>query len=80
MVVILLEKGITSFEITPASTDDRDGLRDIVKEQLKLVSLGDKGYAGECLMQEMAEKGICLMTLKHYNSKTDFPKSVRQLI
>ena len=31
-------------------------------------------------MQEMEEKGICLMALKRSNSKTDWPRSVRQLI
>lgn len=41
---------------------------------------GDKGYAGERLSQEMAEKGICLMALKCSTSKTDWPKSVRQMI
>ena len=78
--LITLEGYITAFEITPASTDDRDGLRDLVETQSNLVILGDKGYVGERLMQEMAEKGICLMALKRSNSKTDFPKSVRQLI
>lgn len=78
--LITLEGYITAFEITPASTDDRDGLRDLAETQSNLVILGDKGYVGERLMQEMAEKGICLMALKRSNSKTDFPKSVRQLI
>ena len=78
--LITLEGYITTFEITPASTDDREGLRDIVETQSNLVILGDKGYTGENLSHEMAEKGICLMTLKRSNSKTDWPKSVRQLI
>ena len=78
--LITLEGYITAFEITPASTDDREGLRDIVETQSNLVILGDKGYTGENLSHEMAEKGICLMTLKRSNSKTDWPKSVRQLI
>ena len=78
--MITLEGFITSFEITPASTDDREGLRDMVENQSGLVILGDKGYTGEKLLQEMQEQGICLMSLKRSNSKTNWPKSVRQLI
>ena len=78
--MITLEGFITSFEVTPASTDDREGLRDIVENQSGLVILGDKGYTGEKLSREMQEQGICLMSLKRSNSKTNWPKSVRQLI
>lgn len=78
--LITLEGYITAFEITPASTDDREGLRDLVEMQSDLVILGDKGYVGESLTQELEEKGIFLMALKRSNSKNDWPKSVRQLI
>lgn len=78
--LITLEGYITTFEITPASTDDREGLRDIVEQQAHLVVLGDKGYVGESLAEDMARQGICLMALKRSNSKTDWPKPVRQLI
>lgn len=78
--MITLEGYITAFEITPASTDDREGLRDIVENQSGLVVLGDKGYVGENFTQELKEQGICLMALKRSNSKADWPKSVRQLI
>ncbi|MDE6253342.1 MAG: IS982 family transposase [Lachnospiraceae bacterium] len=78
--LITLEGYITTFEITPASTDDREGLRDIVENRSGLVILGDKGYVGENLSREMKEQGICLMALKLSNSKTDWSKSVRQLI
>lgn len=47
--LITLEGYITAFEITPASIDDREGLRDIVANQSGLVILGDKGYVGETL-------------------------------
>ena len=79
-VLITLEGYITAFEITPASTDDREGLRDMVENQSNLVILGDKGYVGENLTLEMKEQGICLMALKRSNCKTDWPQSVRQLI
>lgn len=78
--LITLEGYITAFEITPASIDDREGLRDIVENQSGLVVLGDKGYVGEALMEEMKEQGICLMALKRSNSKTDWSKPFRQLI
>lgn len=54
-VMITLEGYITTFEITPASTDDREGLRDIVEGQSGLVILGDKGYVGESLTREMSD-------------------------
>lgn len=78
--MITLEGYITTFEITPASTDDRESLRDMVEGQSGLVSFGDKGYVGENLTKEMSEQGICLMALKRSNSKANWPKSVRQLI
>lgn len=77
---ITLEGYITTFEITPASTDDREGLKDMVGGQSGLVILGDKGYVGENLTKEMSDQGICLMALKRSNSKANWPKPVRQLI
>ena len=64
----------------PASTDDREGLKDIIEGQSGLVILGDKGYVGEALTRELSDQGICLMALKRSNSKADWPKSMRQLI
>lgn len=78
--MITLEGYITTFEITPASTDDREGLKDMVGGQSGLVILGDKGYVGQNLIKEMSDQGICLMALKRSNSKADWPKPVRQLI
>lgn len=78
--LITLEGYITAFEVTPASTDDREGLRDLVENQTDIVVLGDKGYVGDAPTQEMAEQGICLMALKRSNSKADWPKPVRRLI
>lgn len=78
--LITLEGFITAFEITPASADDREGLRDMAENRLGLTILGDKGYTGERLTQDMWEKGICLMSLKPSNYKNNWPKPVRQLI
>lgn len=44
--LITPEEYITAFEITPASIDDREGLRDFAEDHLNLVILGYKGYTG----------------------------------
>ena len=54
--LITLEGYITAFEITPASIDDREGLRDFAEHHLNLVILGDKGYTGEQLFGRYALK------------------------
>lgn len=78
--MITLEGFLTAFEITPASTDDREGLRDMTSGLSGITVLGDKGYVGEKLHNEMKEQDIFLMSLKRSNVKDDLPKSVRQLI
>ena len=78
--LITIEGYITAFEITPASVDDREGLRDFAENHLCLTVLGDKGYTGEQLWEDMQEKGICLMSLKPSNHKINWPKEVRQVI
>lgn len=65
--MITLEGYITAFEITPASVDDREGLRDLAENHFGLVVLGDKGYTGEVLWEDMRRQGICLMSLKPSN-------------
>ena len=78
--LVTLEGCITAFEITPASVDDWEGLRDLAQNRLGLVILGDKGYTGEALFDEMQQKGICLMSLKPSNYKKNWPAQIRQLI
>lgn len=78
--LITIEGYITAFEITPSSVDDREGLRDFAENHLCLTVLGDKGYTGEQLWEDMQEKGICLMSLKPSNHKNNWPKEVRQVI
>lgn len=41
--MVTLEDYITAFEVTLASTDDREGLRNLVEGQSDMVVLGDKG-------------------------------------
>ena len=55
-----MEGYIASFEITPASTDDREGLRDLTAHWSNVTILADKGYVGKNMGQEMQEKNICL--------------------
>jgi len=75
--LITLEGYIVAFDITAASVDDREGLRDLVQGRTGAVVLADKGYVGEAFTQELASRGICFMALKRSNSKTDWPKPVR---
>lgn len=75
-----LEGYSTAFKITLASIDDWEGLRDFAENHLNLVILGDKGYTGEQLLEDMRSKSICLMSLKPSSYKTNWPKEVRQLI
>lgn len=79
-VLVTLEGYITAFEITPASTDDREGLRDIMEGYSNLTVLADKGYVGEKLMLEMKEHSNILFALKRSNSKENWPNSVRQVV
>ena len=78
--LITLEGFITLFEITPASVDDREGLKDMVYNKSGLTIIGDKGYVGEAFTNQMQEQGICLMALKRSNSKNNWSKPIRQLI
>lgn len=78
--LITLEGYITAFEITSASVDDREGLRDLAENQLGLVIIGDKGYTGEALFDDMQRKGICLMLLKPSNYKKNWSTEIRRLI
>ena len=55
--MITLEGFITAFEILPASTDDREGLRDMTDGLSRITVLGDKGYIGEKIHDEMKEQG-----------------------
>ena len=78
--MITLEGYITAFEVTPASVDDREGLRDLAENEFGLVILGDKGYTGEVLWDDMCRQGICLMSLKPSNYKKNWPTEIRRLI
>ena len=78
--LITLDGFITAFDITPASTDDREGLRDLMREQYTLSVIGDKGYIGEQLREDMQDRNICLLAMKRNNSKIQWSKPFRQMI
>ncbi len=78
--MVTLGDYITAFEVTPASVDDREGLRDLAGDCTGMVILGDKGYTGEALFEDMRQKGICLMPLKPSNYKKNWPIETRRLI
>ena len=78
--LVTLDGYITAFEVTPASVDDREGLRGLAENLFGLVILGDKGYTGENLSDDMRRKGICLMPLKPSSYKRNWPREIRQLI
>jgi IS5 family transposase len=71
---------ITSFEITSASVDDREGLRDLVCDRSNLVIFADKGYISKALSEELAEKNIDLLPLKRSNSKNNWTEQTRRFI
>lgn len=60
--------------------DNRERLRELAEVRFGLVILGDKGYTGEALSDDMREKGIYLMSLKPSNYKNNWPTEIRQLI
>lgn len=78
--LVTLEGYVTAFEVTPASVDDREGLRDMAENCLGLTILGDKGYTGKKLLGEMKSHGVCLMSLKPSHYRSNWPREVRQLI
>lgn len=79
-VLLTLEGYIVAYDITPASADDREGLRDLAEERSGIVVLGDKGYVGEAFREELAQRGVKLMAQKRANSKKKWTKAERQRI
>lgn len=78
--MITLKGYITTFEIKPASTDNRKGLRDVVECQLVLVILGDKGYVGENLTKKCQIGKSVLWHSNIQTAKLTWSKPVHQLI
>lgn len=76
-----LDYFITDFVITSANIDDREGVWDLVNSYRQITLIGDKGYIGNEFATDLkSEKGIDLLPILRSNSKTQFPKTIRQLI
>lgn len=78
--LITLEGYITAFEITTAFVDNREGLRDFAENCPGMIILGDEGYIGKTLFDDMRSKGIDLMSLKPSHYKKNWFTKIRQLI
>ena len=78
---VTLEGYITDIEITAANVDDRAILWEMFQSTYQPIVLGDKGYIGDKLAQNLKnEKGLTLLALKRNNSKNPYPKDLRNWI
>ena len=78
---VTLEGYITDIEITAANVDDRAILWEMFQSISQPIILGDKGYIGDELAQNLKnEKGLTLLALKRNNSKKPYPKDLRNWI
>lgn len=79
--MVTLEGFITNVLITPANTDDREALWELSPHNPETIVLGDKGYIGDTLAQELEAQGqMKLLALKRGNSKNPYPKQLRNWI
>lgn len=78
---VTLDGYITDIELTAANVDDREILWELIPNSYQTIVLGDKGYIGDRIAQELkSEKGMTLLALKRSNSKTPYPKGLRNWI
>lgn len=79
--LVTLDGYITDIELTAANVDDRDILWELLPSTHEVIVLGDKGYIGDEMAQDLADsKNVELLALKRSNSKTPYPKSLRNCI
>lgn len=72
---------ITDYAITAANIDDRVAIWDLVAPYSGLTILGDKGYIGAKLAEELnGEKSICFLPLRRDNDEQQYEKRQRQII
>ena len=81
-VLCTLEGHVTDYVITPASSDDRAAIYELIEGyERPLTLLGDKGYIGDDLAAELlAQYGVTLIAMKRDNAKKPHPKAFRQFI
>lgn len=71
----------TNYTVTPANTDDRVAIWELTHLLTNIKLIGDKGYGSNELGKQLVkEKGIELLSLKHKNSKFQFPKHIRNIL
>lgn len=71
---------VAAFEITSASIDDREGLKDMIADCSGLTIIGDKGYFGQPLSDELASNGITIYALLPKHQKKQYPKEFTKQI
>lgn len=78
---VTLDGYITNIELTAANVDDREILWELIPNSYQTIVLGDKRYIGDRIAQELkSEKGMTLLALKRSNSRTPYPKDLRNWI
>lgn len=79
--LITLDGYITDIQLTAANVDDREVLWELLPSAYETIVLGDKGYIGDQLAEDLySAKGIELLALKRNNSKKPYPKGLRNCI
>ena len=71
---------IAKYEIGRASEDDREGLYRLMENISGITVIGDKGYVGDFLRENMADRGITLIAMRPSNYKKQWSAKFRQLI
>ena len=79
---LITTKGfITDFTLTSANVDDREALWELTESYKNIKIIGDKGYVSMELGKQLAlEQNISLLALQRKNSKTQFPKHIRNIL
>lgn len=76
-----LDGFITDAVLTSSNVDDRAAVWDLTNAYRNITLFGDKGYSGESFAKALKfEKDIILLPLKKINNKSQFPKSLRQIV
>lgn len=78
-LLISLRGVVTAFTLTPANTDERQALTDLV-QGIEGLLIGDKGYISAPLQGELAAEGIDLQTPLRSNMKDLRPWSFVKLL
>lgn len=79
--LVTTEGYVTDFLVTAANIDDRDPLLELTSSYRNIQIIGDKGYVSDDLTKTIAnEQSSILLALKRKNSKTPYPKGLRNYL